>query len=379
MVEAAVLRPPVAAAVDERPLRVLVLASKAPGLAPGQRFRFEQWAPRLERDHRITLDLDPFESPELSRLLYKRGHVAAKAGLVARDFLRRAAAVTKARNYDAVLIVREAALIGPAIYERLIALTNVPMMFDFDDAIWKHQPGSSLAARLHFLGKIRSTLRRCAAVSAGNDYLADFARSYNANVFVVPTTIELDDYPVIAEPDGDGRFVVCWTGSTSTLRHFILARPALEAVAAKVPLTVKVICNEPPQVPIEGAKTVFVPWTEEGEACEVGACHAAIMPLPDDEFARGKCGLKALQAMATGRPVVISPVGMNCKLIRQGENGYLADTSEEYAARLLELAGSGELRKHIGDNARRTVEEGFSAAIGATRFASVLRSAVGRS
>src|SRR3954465_3002165 len=112
----------------ERPLKGLVRASTAPGRAPGQRFRFEQWAPRLKRDHGIELDLVPFESPELSALLYKPGHVAAKAALVSRDFFRRARVVPLSKNYDAVLVVREAALIGPAIYERLIARRRTPII-----------------------------------------------------------------------------------------------------------------------------------------------------------------------------------------------------------------------------------------------------------
>ena len=359
--------------------RLLVLASKPPGLAPGQRFRFEQWAPRLKRDHGISLDLLPFESPRLAEILYQPGHHFAKGGWIAYDFIRRGAAVAKATDYDAILVFREAALIGPALYESLIAWRGVPLIFDFDDAIWQHQPGSSLAARLHCLGKIRTTMRRSAAVSGGNSYLADFARRYNDNVFVVPTTIELDDYPVIPEPATDAGFIVCWTGSTSTLRHFALAREALEQVAAKIPLTVKVICNEPPATTISGARMHFVPWSEKDEAREVGECHAAIMPLPDDEFARGKCGLKALQAMATGRPVVVSPVGMNSELIRDGDNGFLAGATDDFAARLLELAESAELRRRIGGNARRTVEEGYSAEIGAARFAEMVDSVTQRS
>ncbi|HET9337234.1 MAG TPA: hypothetical protein VFO12_12600, partial [Sphingomicrobium sp.] len=81
--------------------RLLVLASKAAGLAPGQRFRFEQWAPRLARDHAIKLDLEPFESPRLTEILYRPGHLVAKAALVGRDFLRRFRVIRQARDFDA--------------------------------------------------------------------------------------------------------------------------------------------------------------------------------------------------------------------------------------------------------------------------------------
>jgi glycosyltransferase involved in cell wall biosynthesis len=364
--------------VEERPLRVLVLASKAPGLAPGQRFRFEQWAPRLERDHRITLDLVPFESPELSRLLYKRGHVAAKAALVARDFLRRARPALAARSYDAVLVFREAALIGPALYERLIARAGTPIIYDFDDTIWSPAQArmNGLFSRLHFYGKTSTICRIAAAVTPGNEFLAGYARKRNKAVTVMPTSIELDDYPLIDEPAADRPFVVCWTGSTSTLAHLEHARPALEDLARAMPLAVKVICNEPPREPIAGAEMRFVRWSAEREAEELGDCHAGIMPLPDDAIARGKCGLKALQYMATGRPVVASPVGVNTDIIQHGYNGLLAETSDQFVSALTALAADPDLRRRLGANARKTIEEKYSAEVVARAFAQVVRAAV---
>ena len=361
------------------PRRLLVLANKERGLAPGQRFRFEQWAPRLKRDHDITLDLAPFESPRLTEILYKPGHRLAKAALVSYDFARRSKALLTARDYDAVLLFREAALIGPAIFERLIAWSGKPIIFDFDDSIWSPAQAmhNGIFSRLHFYGKTSTLCRIAAACTPGNAFLADYARRRNPNTHVIPTSIELDDYPLVPEPANERPFVVCWTGSTSTLAHFEFARPALEELARRIPLAVKVICNKPPERPIAGAEMRFVPWSQEGEARAVGDSHAGIMPLPDDEVARGKCGLKALQCMATGRPVVISPVGVNTDIIRSGENGFLASSTDEFVDALLKLANSRELRAAMGAAARRTVEEGYSAEVVAAKFARVVRSVTG--
>ena len=208
------------------PRRLLVLASKAAGLSPGQRFRLEQWAPRLARDHAITLDLLPFESPRLSEILYQPGRRLLKASWVLYDFIRRSGALSKARDYDAVVVYREAALLGPAIFERLIAWSGKPLIFDFDDSIWSPSQlmNNGIFSRLHFFGKTSAICRLAGAVSAGNEFLADYARKRNPNTFVIPTSIELDDYPLIPEPGADRPFVVCWTGSTSTLAHFEFAR-----------------------------------------------------------------------------------------------------------------------------------------------------------
>lgn len=362
---------------DLPPRRLLVLASKSAGLAPGQRFRFEQWAPRLERDHGIMLDLAPFESDELSRILYEPGHRAEKALLVTRDFFRRMKTVFAARNYDAVLVFREAALIGPAIYERLIAWLGKPVIFDFDDSIWSPSQARDWFSRLHFYGKTSAICRLAAACTPGNAFLADYARRRNPNTFVIPTSIETEEYRVVPEPRDDRPFVVCWTGSTSTLAHFEYAREALERLAARIPLAVKVICNKPPDREIAGAEMRFVPWTQQREAEEVGDSHAGIMPLPDDEVTRGKCGLKALQCMATGRPVVISPVGVNTEIVQHGSNGFLAASTDQYVEALLELAQSRELRARMGVEARRTVEERYSAEVVAAEFARVVRFVTG--
>ena len=361
------------------PIRVLVLANKPAGHAPGQRFRFEQWAPRLARDHGIALDLLPFESLALTQVLYRPGHLLAKAGLVSRDFLRRARSLLAAKNYDAVLVFREAALIGPAVYERLIAWGGKPIIFDFDDSIWSpaQEMNNGIFSRLHFFGKTRALCRLASAVTPGNDFLADFARRHNDRVTVVPTSIELDDYPALPEARDDGRFIVCWTGSTSTLANFEHARAPLEQLARLVPLTVKVICNAPPRRDIAGAEMRFVPWSADNEAAEIADCHAGIMPLPDDEVSRGKCGLKALQYMATGRPVVVSAVGMNADLVRDGVNGFLAYSVDDFVTALLRLAKDPALRATIGAAGRQTVSESYSAEAIAARFAALVHEVIG--
>jgi glycosyltransferase involved in cell wall biosynthesis len=362
--------------VREPPLRLLALTVKPPGLSPGQRFRLEQWAPYLAAGHNICVDFLPFESPALTQLLYRRGHTLKKAGWVLFDFLRRMRAVVRARSYDAVVIYREAALIGPGIYERLLAWTGVPLFFDFDDAIWSEEGSKSVNgvfARLHFWGKTATICRLADGVIAGNNYLADYARTRDGNVFVVPTTVDLASYPMLPEAGPDEPFVVSWTGSHSTLAHFENARPALEKLARMKKIAVKIICNAPPSKPIAGAENRFVQWSPEREAEEIGDCHVGIMPLPDTEFTRGKCGLKALQFMATGRPVIISPVGMNRDLVDHGENGFLAATDDEWLEALLLLADAREVRATVGQAGRKTIEENYSARVAAAKFNDAVR------
>jgi glycosyltransferase involved in cell wall biosynthesis len=358
--------------VPER--RLLVLANKAVGQSPSQRYRLEQWSPHLAAKHGIQLDFAPFESQALTDLLYEPGHVARKAAWTLFDYARRASALSRVRDYDAVVVHREAALIGPAVYERLLSSRGVPIIYDFDDAIWSPAQAwiNGPFSRLRFTGKTSTICKLATAITVGNEYLASYARERNPAVSIIPSTIDLAHYPVIAEAPADGRFVVCWTGSTSTLVHFEHARPALEELAARIPLTVKVICSKPPSRPIAGAEMRFLPWSAESEARDVGDCHVGIMPLPDDEISRGKCAMKALQYMATGRPVVVSPVGVNSDIVRAGQNGFLARSTEDWVEALLKLAQDPSLRAKLGRGARKTVEQGFRAEISSAKFAAVV-------
>jgi glycosyltransferase involved in cell wall biosynthesis len=362
-------------------LRALVLVNKAHGVAPGQRFRIEQWEPHLRDEHDIALEYQAFESPALTRVLYEDGKAAEKAILLLRDTLRRRTIVDRARGYDAVMVYREAALMGPPIYEWLISRTGVPIVYDFDDAIWTAPARTVLSTNdafrvLKFSGKTSAICRWSDVITVGNEYLAAWARKRNANVHVVPTSIDLQAYPLQPALPADEPFTIVWSGTFSTLGHLETARAALEGLAKRRPVRLNVICDRPLRPAIAGVEMRFIPWRASEEAESIGTGHLGIMPMPDDEFARGKCGCKALQYMAAGRVAVVAPVGVNADIVVHRENGFLASSTEEWIEILDELASSESLRERVAAAGRRTVEERFSAERSAALFARALRSAV---
>ena len=363
-------------------IRILALVPSAVGISPGQRFRFEQWEPHLRSRHGISLDFLPFESKHLRRIRYLPGHEAEKAAVLLRDVISRAKVLHSARGYDGVAIHRAVSALGPAFYEHLLAAMRIPIVFDFDDAIWLPTQSAKASANsrfdaLQFPGKTASICRLASAVSTGNEYLAAYARRFNDNVFVVPTSIELAMYPMQPERPTDGAIEIVWMGSFSTLSaHLETARSALERFARQRKVVVRVICDRPPNRPFEGTETIFEKWSADREAVAIGQGHIGIMPLPDDAFTRGKCGCKALQYMAAGRPVVLSPIGMNRDIARGGESAILASTEDEWVSALEALAASPELRTRLAKAGRRVVETGFSAEASAARFAEVIRCAL---
>ena len=356
-------------------MRVLALMSAPYDTSPSQRYRLEQWEPLL-RERGVDITYASFEDEELHALIYKHGMIWKKLQLVTRGLGRRLSLVRKVKDYDLVYILREAALLGPPIFERLIAQSGVPMVFDFDDAIFVsyRSPSNGYLSYLKFASKTKTICRIASHVMVGNPYLADYARQVNDHVTVIPTTIDTEKYRVPQRREKTGPPVIGWTGSHSTVQHLDTLRGALKKLAEKESFRLRVIGTptyELPPVEVEAMR-----WRADTELEDLSAIDIGMMPLPDDRWSKGKCGLKALQFMAAGIPTICSPVGVNTDIIQDDENGFLAATEDEWVEKLSRLLRSAELRQRLGHAGRVTVEEKYSAITQTPRVYEIFKSAL---
>ena len=359
-------------------MRVLALMPGLYDTSPGQRYRLEQWDPLL-RERGVEITYAPFEDEELHSIVYKPGQMGKKMQLVGRNLARRFSTITKARKYDLVYILREAALLGPAIFERLLYQQRVPFVFDFDDAIFVtyRSPSNGYLSYLKFASKTKTICRLASHVMVGNPYLAEYAGQVNDNVTVIPTTIDTDKYRVAPPRNSDGPLTIGWTGSYSTVQHLDTLRGALQKLAETENFRLRVIGT--PTYELAPVQVDAMQWRAATELEDLSAIDIGVMPLPDDNWSKGKCGLKALQFMALGIPTICSPVGVNTDIIQDNENGFLAATEAEWVEKLTRLLREGELRRRLGHAGRTTLEEKYSAVTQAPRvyeiFKSVLRDA----
>ena len=357
-------------------MRVLALVPGLYDISPSQRYRIEQWEPLL-RERGVEITYEPFECPELNALLYHPGRMPKKLQLVAKGLGRRFDAVRKAREYDLVYILREAALLGPPVFERMVHKTGVPIVFDFDDAIFVsyRSPSNGYLSYLKFAGKTKTICRLAAHVMVGNPYLAEYARQYNERVTVVPTTIDTRTYHVPPPKNSDGPLIIGWTGSHSTVQHLDTLRGALKKLAARENFRLRVIGT--PVYELAPIDVEAMRWRAKTEVDDLRPIDIGVMPLPEDKWSKGKCGAKALQFMGMGIPTVCSPVGVNTEIIQDDQNGFLARTEDEWVDKLTRLLRSAELRRRLGQAGRATVEQKYSAISQAPRvyeiFKSVLR------
>lgn len=312
------------------------------------RYRVTAFRPFLEKaDHALTLVSWPRPFP--SRLVFDHRLWQADVVLVQRRLLS---------GWQLFLLRRAA--------KRL--------WFDFDDAIFlrdSYHPKGPHSTRL-----LRGFARMAAAserVLAGNQFLAKHAARFTdpRRVVVVPTCVDVERYhPHPASGKGPAVRLV-WIGSGSTMKGLELIRHQLEDLGKRNRnLNFRVICDR--SMKLAHLTVSFQPWSEVTEAADLACCDIGLSWIPDDEWSRGKCGLKVLQYMAAGLPVVANAVGVHPDIIEDGKTGLLADTPHAWADAVQRLVDDPELRVRLGQAGRRRVEQTYHVAHGAARWLELL-------
>ena len=353
-------------------MRVLAIVPSLYDTSPGQRFRIEQWAPVLAAGG-VELTYAPFETDELKAVLHTGGNVLAKVEAVTKNMRLRGRELDNVADYDLVYLFREAAILGPPWFERKIAKAGVPIVFDLDDAIFVSykSPSNGYLSYLKFPTKTAEICALSAHIMPGNEYLREYCSKYNQNLTIIPTTIDTEKYTVVERPEPE-TVTIGWSGSFSTVQHLDTIRDVLQELAKTENFRLRVIGT--PNYKIPGVDTEAMQWRSSTELEDLREIDIGLMPLPDEDWSRGKCGLKALQYMALGIPTICSPVGVNSTIIKDGENGYLADGTAEWVEKLKLMLHSPELRRNIGEAGRKTVEDEYSAKVIAPKVLEIFRS-----
>ena len=344
----------------ERGKRLLFVALHRPGRSPSQRFRFEQFIPFLQGnnwhcDYAYVLD------EEGDKAFYTPGAYWQKAKVVIKGFLSRMSDIAKADQYDVIFIQRETFVTGSTFFEHRFARTKAKVVFDFDDAIWllDISEGNKNLSWLKDPSKTKKIIALSDLVIAGNSYLADYAEGFNPHVKVLPTVIDTDFY--IPVPKANSEVItIGWSGSQTTNKHFLLSEPWLRILKEKYGKRIRFVAVTERAIEMEGIDIETIYWDKEKEVENLNQIDIGMMPLPDDEWSKGKCGFKGIQYMSLGKPSVMSPVGLNPEIIEHGVNGYLPNTTEEWVDCLSKLIDSEALRQQIGQAGRQTIEARYS-------------------
>jgi len=276
--------------------KILFVAAHRPDRSPSQRFRFEQYLGYLQ-EHGFDYDYSTLISASDDKKFYSPGKLRTKLFILLKSWWKRKKDAWRSSNYDIVFVQREAFMTGSTRFEKKFAKSGAKLVFDFDDAIWNLDvsEGNKRFGWLKNPGKTAELIAMSDLVIAGNKYLADYALRHNKNVVIIPTTIDMKAYHPVGHSNLDGKICIGWSGSITTIKHFEFALPFLRVLKKKYgdKLEIKVIgdssyVNE--ELGIRGLS-----WSSKDEIKDLSSFDIGIMPLPDDEWAKGKCGLKGLQ------------------------------------------------------------------------------------
>lgn len=352
----------------------LLILSRYDRLGASSRLRAIQYLPWLKAGG-IEAHFAPFfDDAYLERLYSGKRDVA----LSSRYYLNRLRQLWRIGRPNAIWLEKELLPWLPAGIERWLLPSGVPVISDYDDAVFhRYDLHRSRMVRAMLGRKIDKVMARSALVLAGNPYLATRAHAAGAlRIELVPTVVDARRYAVAPRPEADGPQRIGWIGTPSTWRQYMLPMlPMLSALAQEHGAKVRAVGGGRTEATPE---LEVLPWSEEEEGRMIQGMDIGLMPLDDSPWSRGKCGYKIIQYMACGVPVVASPVGINAEIVADGITGFLATTEAEWRLAITRLLQDPGLRHRMGEAGRRRMEERYSLQVWGPKMADLVRSAVPR-
>lgn len=238
-----------------------------------------------------------------------------------------------------------------------------PFVFDMDDAIWLTEGEE----------KIQAVIQHSAAVFAGNDWLAEFAKKFQSNVHIIPTTVDTDRLNPIKKKQRP--FTLGWIGTKSNFQYLeLIKQPVTEFLSSHDDARFMIVSSEKPSIfSFDDKKMLFKQWNFEKENELINEFDVGLMPLTDNEWARGKCSYKMLQYLACGKPAIVSPVGNNNKILSDLGTGFSAVNKESWIKAFERLKSDAALYDACSKEGRKLIEEKYAANIWAERIITIFK------
>ena len=343
---------------------------------PSSRLRVRQYASILSKSNLILHDFPRKYSSEIvgielnnRRIRESPYHIAESVLYEILNVVNTFVRVQKSNKFDLVWLSRQL-VIGSPTFEKNIFK---PLIYDIDDAVFLN---SSLSRR-----QVKISAKKAEIVFAGNDYLADIMSNYNNNIKVIPTPIDTIKYAPIGNHAYDnktGIFTIGWSGTSSSYKYFVKIELVLVNLIKKYKhVRIVFISDKFPYELVRLAPYItFIKWTENKEARLINKFNVGIMPIDNDDYAKGKCAYKMLLYASCGIPVVVSLVGENKTILRESEIGYGVLTESDWYSSLESLINSENLSKKLGINGRKYIEKKKSLVLWGGRVARIFNDIV---
>ena len=357
---------------------MLVLCPYPIGVAAGQRLKFEQHYDDWRSDGWEVV-ASPFMDRALWDVAFQPGHSAAKIAGIAKGLLRRTRDLFRIRRFDLVYCFMYVTPFGSSLFERMVRALARKLVFDVEDnvVVGKDVTSGHPNPLLRFLrgtGKFRYLARTADHVITSAPALNSLCLTINEKntCTYISSSIDADRFQPANPYRNDGVTVIGWTGTFSTRRYLDLLRPVFQQLAKERRFRLRVIGNFDYALP--GVDLEVIRWTAEREIEDLQAIDIGVYPLEIEDWVGGKSGLKAIQYMMLGLPCVATDAGTTPLIIKDGVNGLLARSEAEWLGALKRLLDDPQLRRRLGQEARKEAVERFSTRAVACDYRRVLDS-----
>lgn len=357
--------------------RMLVLCPFPQAVAAGQRLKYEQYFNDW-RNQGWEIDVSSYMDDKMWSVVYKKGHKLSKITGVIRGHFRRLRDLLRLNKYDAVYTFMWVTPFGTSIMERLVRTFSKRIIYDVEDNVLveqnlpkEHNP-NPIMRFLKGTGKTRYLISEADHVITSSPFLNDFCLDINkaSSCTYISSSVDTDRFLPATPYSNDKEVVIGWTGTFSSKVFLDLIETVFKQLSERVNFKLKVIGNF--EYELEGVNLEVIQWSAENEVADLQTFDIGVYPLPIDDWVLGKSGLKAIQYMAFGLPTVATNVGTTPMLIEHDVNGILVKTDEEWIDALEALVKDANLRKRLGQEARKSAVENYSLKAIASEYSNVL-------
>ena len=310
--------------------RVLFL-TRYPVEGASSRYRVFQYLPHLQALG-VEAEVQSFMDTPMYRLSLAPGRTGAKIRATLKATLGRLWALRRWRHYDALYLQRELLPFGGPVIEGWLKRRGAVLFFDYDDALFikKASRYNNIATALRSEDKTRDLFRLVHCVVAGNSWLRDAAVEAGADRAVsLEVAEDTARIPMHAPHSNATPVTIGWLGSPSTVKYLRVIEPVLQRLAQRYPQVRWEIMGGH-DFTMDGVDWQLNDWSLDGELEALARFDIGLMPLPPEDWAKGKSGGKARTYMAAGVVPVVSAIGYNRELVRHTETGFLCETPEDW-------------------------------------------------
>ncbi len=336
--------------------KLIFFAIHRPFRAPNERYRWFQYEPFVKEYFEVNYLY--LVNSFYDKILFQSNNIILKFLVLIFTFLKRMYQIIFLRKVDVILIFRELHWFHCPLWMWILKRKAKKIIFDFDDAIFLPSEKGIVNAMKQPFSKTVHFIKNSDTVFAGNEYLKQFALKYNQNVVFIPTTVDTDYFIPKDIKQKTNKVIIGWMGSHSTIPHLLSITEILKKIQQKYSNVEYRFVATKKYIP--ELEVYIEEWQREKEIEFLNSLDIGIMPLPDEEWSKGKCGLKMLTYLSCAVPCVSSNVGVNPEIIEKTKGGFIVNTENEWIEKLSVLIESQELRKLLGKQGREGVEKYYS-------------------